>query len=177
MGRRADPTGLKAQLNAREILYLGTNVTAGVPLAAWATNQIWAKAHPGLVRGFQLAIREAGAYAKAHKGTIRNAIPEYTSLKAADVAALHLEGYPATTEAKAIKRVADYMKATGALTTTFHVQNMIWPQPKKYVPLPGSGCWASRAGARCPASRRWWVASPTHFVTRSSVNPKGDAKT
>lgn len=123
-------TGLKAQLNARAILDLGTNVTAGVPFAAWATNQNWAKAHPGLVRGFQLAIREAGAYAKAYKGTIRNAIPKYTSLKAADVAALRLEGYPATTDAKAIERVADYMKDTGALTTTFHVQNMIWTQPK-----------------------------------------------
>lgn len=42
--------------------------------------------------------------AKAHKGTIRSAIPEYTSLKANDVAALHLEGYPAATSAKAINQ-------------------------------------------------------------------------
>ena len=123
-------TLIKQQLNARQVFDISSGVTAGVPFAAWATNQSWAKTHPGLVRSFQLAIRDAGAYAKAHKGTIRSAIPEYTSLKANDVAALHLEGYPDTTSATAIKRVADYMKDIGALSTTFHVQNMIWPQPK-----------------------------------------------
>ncbi|MBA3843741.1 MAG: ABC transporter substrate-binding protein [Actinobacteria bacterium] len=123
-------TQLKEQLNARQVFDISSGITQNVPFAGWATNQNWAKAHPGLVRAFQLAIRDAGAYAKAHKGTIRNAIPEYTTLKQADVSKLHLEAYPDTTSAAAIKRVADYMKDTGALSTTFHVQNMIWPQPK-----------------------------------------------
>jgi NitT/TauT family transport system substrate-binding protein len=123
-------TLLKQQLNARQVFDISTGVTQSVPFAGWATNETWAKAHPSVVRSFQLAIRDAGVYAKAHKGTIRNAITEYTSLKQADVSKLHLEAYPDTTSAKAIKRVSDYMKDTGALTATFHIQNMIWPQPK-----------------------------------------------
>ena len=125
------PDFVRARARAVLLLFVfGGAALAATALAAAGKVGARAKAHPGVVRGFQLAIRQAGAYAKAHKGTIRNAITEYTSLKVADVGALHLEGYPATTDAKAIKRVADYMKNTGALATTFHVQNMIWPQPK-----------------------------------------------
>jgi NitT/TauT family transport system substrate-binding protein len=126
-------TQIKEQLSVRLVLDLGIGVTNGVPFAGWATNEVWAKKNPSLVRGFQLAIRDAGVYAHAHPGSIQHAITEYTSLKDADVGKLHLEFYPQVTSSPAIARVAKYMKDTGALATTFHVEKMIWPQPKVAV--------------------------------------------
>ena len=121
-------TKFKSELKAREVFDISSGVTAGVPFAGWAANENWAKDHPDVVKGFQAAIQEAGAYAQAHPDAIRKAIAEYTPLKEADVAKLSLETYPATTDPKEIARVAQYMKDTGALDTAFQVDSMILPQ-------------------------------------------------
>jgi len=121
-------TKFKSELNAREVFDISTGVTADVPFAGWAANENWAKAHPDLIKAFQAAIQEAGAYAEQHPDAIRKAIAEYTPLKEADVANLSLESYPAATDPQQIARVAQYMKDTGALDSTFDVSTMILPQ-------------------------------------------------
>lgn len=122
-------TKFKGELNLREVFDISTGVTAGVPFAGWAANETWAKAHPDLVKAFQLSIQEAGAYAAQHPDAIRKAIAEYTPLKEADVAKLSLESYPSSTDPQQIARVAQYMKDTGALASSFDVTSMILPQP------------------------------------------------
>ena len=118
-------TKFKGELNLHEVFDISTGVTAGVPFAGWAANENWVKAHPDLVKGFQAAIQEAGAYAQQHPDAIRKAIAEYTPLKEADVAKLSLESYPAVTDPQQIARVAQYMKDTGALDSAFNVNSMI----------------------------------------------------
>lgn len=121
-------TKFKSELSAREVFDISSGVTAGVPFAGWAANENWAKDHPDIVKAFQTAIQEAGAYAEAHPDAIRKAIAEYTPLKEADVANLSLETYPATTDPQEIARVAQYMKDTGVLDSAFQVDSMILPQ-------------------------------------------------
>ena len=119
-------TILKKTLHVRLILPGFIGPTAGLPLAAFATSESYAKAHPGIVNGFKKAIEQAEALAAKDPSLVRAALPTYTAITPKLAQEIGLEEYPTTTSVAAIERVATFMREVGLLKAPVDVASMVW---------------------------------------------------
>jgi NitT/TauT family transport system substrate-binding protein len=100
--------------------------TAGMPVAAYATSENYAKAHPEVVAAFRKSLEEAATVAVQNPSAIREILPSYTSLSPTLANQIALETYPQRTDVNEIKKVAEAMNATGFLKAGFDPASMVW---------------------------------------------------
>ena len=100
--------------------------TASLPLSGYFATAAWTQKYPHTAAAFQRAMAKAQALANSDPAAVRQILPTYTKITAAAAQAIHLETYPASTDAAQLQRVATLMRSGGLLSSPFSVQSMIF---------------------------------------------------
>jgi NitT/TauT family transport system substrate-binding protein len=119
-------TILTETLHARPVFQGFSGPTANLPVAAFATSEPYAKAHPAIVDAFKAAIEKAEAVAARDPSLVRRMLTTYTTISPKLAARIGLEEYPTSTSVAAIERVAEFMREVGFLTAPVDVPAMVW---------------------------------------------------
>ena len=119
-------TLMKERLNVRVVFDVFSGPTEGLPVAAFATSDRYAKEHPDIVARFARAISKASALITRDPSVVRSVIPQYTSIPAELAGKIALEAYPEQTDLAQITRVADFMRQVGFLQKELNVEAMVW---------------------------------------------------
>ena len=100
--------------------------TAALPLSGYFATAAWTQKYPRTAAAFQRAMAKAQALASSDPAAVRQILPAYTRITAAAARSIHLESYPASTDAAQLQRVATLMRSGGLLARPFSVQSMIF---------------------------------------------------
>ena len=118
-------TGAKAA-GATQVLSECTGQVASFPLSGYFATSAWAQQYPNTARAFQKALEQGQAYAAANPQAVRQIIPTYTKITAAQSAALSLNTYPSKLDPAPLQRVATLMVTGGMLTKPLDVSSMLF---------------------------------------------------
>ena len=111
---------------ARQVVSDCAGATAALPLSGYFATAAWTQKYPHTAAAFQRAMAKAQALASSDPAAVRQILPAYTRITAAAARSLHLESYPASTDAAQLQRVATLMRSGGLLARPFSVQSMIF---------------------------------------------------
>jgi NitT/TauT family transport system substrate-binding protein len=111
---------------ARQVVSDCAGATANLPLSGYFATAAWTQKYPRTAAAFQRAMAKAQAWASSDPAAVRQILPTYTKITSAAAQAIHLETYPASTDAAQLQRVATLMRSGGLLAKPFSVQSMIF---------------------------------------------------
>jgi len=111
---------------ARQVVSDCADATASLPLSGYFATAAWTQKYPRTAAAFQRAMAKAQAWANSDPAAVRQILPTYTKITSAAAQAIHLETYPASTDAAQLQRVATLMRSGGLLAKPFSVQSMIF---------------------------------------------------
>jgi NitT/TauT family transport system substrate-binding protein len=111
---------------ARQVVSDCAGATANLPLSGYFATAAWTQKYPRTAAAFQRAMAKAQAWASSDPAAVRQILPTYTKITSAAAGAIHLETYPASTDAAQLQRVATLMRSGGLLARPFNVQSMIF---------------------------------------------------
>jgi NitT/TauT family transport system substrate-binding protein len=89
-------------------------------------TQSWVQKYPATARAFQRGIDEAQQYADTHPAAVRQILPSYITITAAEAAQVALPYYPDTLIDTELQRVADLMLAGGLLKHPFEMSSILF---------------------------------------------------
>lgn len=111
---------------AKQVVSDCAGATAALPLSGYFATAAWTQKYPHTAAAFQRAMAKAQALANSDPAAVRQILPTYTKITAAAAQVIHLETYPASTDAAQLQRVATLMRSGGLLAQPFSVQSMIF---------------------------------------------------
>lgn len=111
---------------ARQVVSDCAGATANLPLSGYFATAAWTQKYPRTAAAFQRAMAKAQAWVSSDPAAVRQILPTYTKITSAAAQAIHLETYPASTDAAQLQRVATLMRSGGLLSSPFSVQSMIF---------------------------------------------------
>ena len=119
-------TGAEHSLGAVPVMSECAGSLARFPVAGYYATAAWAAKYPHTAHAFQAAIAKGQAFADANPAAVRAILPTYTKITASAAPHIILGGYPATTNAAQLQRVANLMLAGGLLKTRLDVQPLLF---------------------------------------------------
>jgi NitT/TauT family transport system substrate-binding protein len=117
-------TQMQQSIGARLLTDFSTGPTKDIPITGYGATEEFVQKNPKTVAAFQRAIVKAQADA-ADRAVLQEVVPKYTKIPAQVVSVVNLNGFPTSTSATRIQRVADVMKQLGYLKNAIDVNTMV----------------------------------------------------
>jgi NitT/TauT family transport system substrate-binding protein len=100
--------------------------TAGFPISGYLATTSWLQKYPNTARAFERAMAQAQAYANANPQAVKNILPSYIKITAAQAAHVSIGRFPATIDASSLQQMADLMLSNGMLTSPLQVSSIVF---------------------------------------------------
>ncbi|RAY11692.1 ABC transporter substrate-binding protein [Actinomadura craniellae] len=117
-------TQVQQTIGARLLTDFSTGPTKDFPITGFASTEEFAEKNPKTVAAFQRAMAKAQALA-SDRAVLQQVVPQYTKIPANVVAVVSLNGFPTSTSATRLQRVADVMQQFGYLKTKLDVKSLV----------------------------------------------------
>ncbi|MEV4256825.1 ABC transporter substrate-binding protein [Spirillospora sp. NPDC049652] len=117
-------TQVQKDLGARLLTDFAQGPTKDFPITGFDCTEAFAKKNPKTVAAFQRAFRKAQADA-GNRAILASAMGHFTKLDPQLVQVISMNGFPTSTNAVRLQRVADVMKEFGYLKQPFAVNTMV----------------------------------------------------
>ncbi|XVQ08751.1 ABC transporter substrate-binding protein [Spirillospora sp. CA-255316] len=117
-------TQIQQTLGARILTDFSGGPTKDFPITGFASTEEFATKNPKTVAAFQRALVKAQALA-GDRAVLQDAMPKFTKLDPKLVSVINLNGFPTSTSATRIQRVADVMQQFGYLKQPFDVKTFV----------------------------------------------------
>ncbi|MFD0856110.1 ABC transporter substrate-binding protein [Actinomadura adrarensis] len=117
-------TQVQQSIGARLLTDFSSGPTKDFPITGFASTEEFATKNPKTVAAFQRALAKAQALA-ADRAVLQEELPKFTKLDAKIVGVIALNGFPTSTSATRIQRVADVMLQFGYLQSRFDVKTFV----------------------------------------------------
>lgn len=106
---------LQDDLKARVLVDGGAAPVESLPISGYVTTAQYAKQHPDTAAAFRRAIEAASKIAAQHPSAVREQLPKYAKVSAAQAKSMSLPAYPATTDPDELRRLTQLMRKQGLL--------------------------------------------------------------
>jgi NitT/TauT family transport system substrate-binding protein len=108
-------SAIQGDLKARVLLDGASAPVASLPISGYVTTQKFAAGHAKEAAAFRRAIEAASKIATQDPDAVRQELPKYTKVTAAQAKKLRLPAYPATTDPAQLRRLTALMQKQGLL--------------------------------------------------------------
>ncbi|MEW2354804.1 ABC transporter substrate-binding protein [Spirillospora sp. NPDC029432] len=117
-------TQIQQSLGARILTDFSSGPTKDFPITGFAASEKFATENPKTVAAFQRALVKAQAIA-GDRAVLQEAMPKFTKLDPKVVSVIALNGFPTSTSATRVQRVADVMRQFGYLKQDLDVKPFV----------------------------------------------------
>jgi NitT/TauT family transport system substrate-binding protein len=117
-------TQMQQAIGARVLTDFSTGPTKDLPITGYGATEEFVQKNPKTVAAFQRAIVKAQADA-ADRAVLQETVPKYAKIPSDVLGVVNLPGFPTSTSATRIQRVADVMKQFGYLKSDVDVKSMV----------------------------------------------------
>jgi NitT/TauT family transport system substrate-binding protein len=117
-------TQIQQTLGARILTDFSSGPTKDFPITGFAATEDFATKNPKTVAAFQRALVKAQAIA-GDRSVLQEAMPKFTKMDPKLVGVIALSGYPTSTSATRLQRVADVMRQFGYLKQDLDVKPFV----------------------------------------------------
>ncbi|MEU5879326.1 ABC transporter substrate-binding protein [Spirillospora sp. NPDC047279] len=117
-------TQMQQSIGARILTDFSSGPTKDFPITGFAATEEFAAENPKTVAAFQRAFAKAQAVA-SDRAVLQEAMSKFTKMPPQLVSVVTLNGYPTSTSATRIQRVADVMKQFGYLQEPFDAKTIV----------------------------------------------------
>ncbi|MEV1026038.1 ABC transporter substrate-binding protein [Streptomyces sp. NPDC050264] len=108
-------SAIQDDLKARVLVDGGSAPVESLPISGYLTTAQYAKKHPDTAAAFRRAIAAASKIAARDPSAVREQLPKYTKVSAAQADSMALPSYPATTDPGELRRLTELMHEQGLL--------------------------------------------------------------
>jgi NitT/TauT family transport system substrate-binding protein len=117
-------TQIQQSIGARLLTDFSTGPTKDFPITGFASTEEFAEKNPKTVAAFQRALAKAQALA-GDRAVLQQEVPKFTKMDSKIIGVIALNGFPTSTSATRIQRVADVMQQFGYLKQPFDVKSFV----------------------------------------------------
>ncbi|MFI6930946.1 ABC transporter substrate-binding protein [Streptomyces sp. NPDC050287] len=108
-------SAIQDELGARVLVDGASAPVESIPLSGYITTRRYAEKHAEPLAAFQRALRAAVKIAAGDPSVVREVLPSYTKVTKDQAASIDLPVYPATVDARQLRRLTDLMEKHGML--------------------------------------------------------------
>ncbi|MEV5988527.1 ABC transporter substrate-binding protein [Streptomyces sp. NPDC052051] len=108
-------SAIQDSLRARVLVDGGATPVESLPISGYVTTARYAKQHPDTAAAFRRAIEAASKIAHEDPSAVREELPKYAKVSAAQAKSIGLPAYPAATDPKELRRLTELMRKQGLL--------------------------------------------------------------
>lgn len=109
-------SAIQGELRARVLLDGASAPVQSLPISGYVTTRQFADQHAATAAAFRRAIAAAAKIAVQDPSAVRDELPKYTKVTAAQAKSINLPAYPATTDAAQLRRLTELMWKQGLLS-------------------------------------------------------------
>lgn len=118
-------SGAEESIGAQPIADADQGAAQSLPVAGYIVTQTWLRKYPRTAAAFRSAIEKAQAIASTNLSAVQKGMVAFADVPRTTAAILAPAGFPTTTTAGPIQRVADLMQEFGMIELRYPVSEMI----------------------------------------------------
>ncbi|MFE7169137.1 ABC transporter substrate-binding protein [Streptomyces sp. NPDC057616] len=120
-------SAIQGDLKAKVLLDGGSAPVQSLPISGYVTTKKFAAGHAKEAAAFRRAIEAASKIATQDPDAVRQELPKYTKVTAAQARRIQLPVYPAATDAAQLRRLTELMRKQGLLKKNLDPATLLVP--------------------------------------------------